>query len=208
MLVYGVSITCMNQELINKVKPYLPWAIAILVVLFVVQGFTLWRMKDGEESPITEEELLEEEPTEEITTEITPSPEDIALSTEPWNAGLVSQSSKELSLPPQTTATLSATFKNTGTQTWNTKTVSLNIEPRTQVPSPLYHTSWLTQRRPVALLEKEVGRGEQGTFTFSIQTPLAPGTYEVSFWPVHQEGAYFKPVGGVPNLSWTITVQE
>jgi len=100
--------------------------------------------------------------------------------------------------------TLAAEFQNTGSALWERQNVSLNST--TKPPSPFYHLSWLTQRRPALFDQAQVIPGETGAFTFSIQVPeTVQGETSFELRPVYQDASGFHWLGD-DSVSWVITI--
>jgi hypothetical protein len=146
------------------------------------------------------------EETQESQAEVPPSQEpSTAPVVSTWEAQYVDQSPYP-SLETGKTAVLKVRFRNAGTTTWNQGDVSLNIVSSGN--SPLYHSSWITQKRPARLAQKTVAPGQVGEFVFTIKAPSAPGVYRLAVRPVFQQGNNFQWLGKDFGVYWLITAQS
>jgi parallel beta-helix repeat protein len=97
------------------------------------------------------------------------------------NSQLISQSVPS-SLHTNETATVSVTFKNTGTTTW---TQAGGFKLGTQNPQD--NTIWTGGTRIYLGASDSIAPNQQKTFTFTITAPATPGTYNFQ-WRMVQEG--------------------
>lgn len=78
-----------------------------------------------------------------------------------------------------TTQTVTIQFKNTGTRTWTTA-AGFKLGSR----NPFDNSTWGTSR---VALPSDTAPGQTATFTFQVQAPSAPGSYNFQ-WAMLQEG--------------------
>jgi hypothetical protein len=85
------------------------------------------------------------------------------------------------------------------------------VDPETNEPqetAPVAHTSWLRPDRPARLNEKRVEPDETGSFTFIIQAPDTPGTYDIRVRPlVALDTPWWMEAADMP-VTWRMTVNE
>lgn len=118
-------------------------------------------------------------------------------------------------LLPSQTATLTVSATNSGNTTW-TNTGSTPVRLGTSHPndrsSIFAAPSWLGANRPATLDQASVAPGQTGTFTFTIQVPNAPGTYNEYFnlleegvtW-MNDPGLYFQITINKPTYTWSLS---
>lgn len=102
---------------------------------------------------------------------------------------------QKISVSPSEVVPLVLKAKNTGNASWQKNSISANVVGG-PAPNALYYTpTWLTQLRPARLDQSVVTPGQDGTFSFSINTPDIPGTYLFRLQIVRQSGGSFLQVG-------------
>jgi uncharacterized protein YkwD len=92
-------------------------------------------------------------------------------------------------LAPGTSTTLTVTFQNTGTATWQKgvagKQANLGLNGDTLAFASLgMNDGWISANRLATTVESSVGPGQTGTFTFRVRAPATPGTYRLPLRPV------------------------
>ncbi len=116
--------------------------------------------------------------------------------------------SQEFVLAPGETREGYIEMRNTGTETWRPDEVFLTTtEPRLG-DSPLAHESWVADSRP-ATVDREVGPGETGRFSFTLQAPNMEGDYPQYFNLFRWGVAWFSDPdqGGPPDDQLQVRVQ-
>ncbi len=101
--------------------------------------------------------------------------------------------------------TLTVVAKNTGTATWTNSSNPVRlatVAPQNRV-SGFYDPSWVSASRAATLTESSVAPGSNGTFTFTIQAPSAPGDYQERFSLVAENQAWFNDPGMYFDLNVT-----
>src|SRR3989338_4174870 len=93
-------------------------------------------------------------------------------------------------------------FTNKGTQTWKRGDVFLTLQRSDGAESELKDRSWKKKNGQVAFDEKEVGPGEQGTFSFLVTAPHL-GTFQETT----RLFADNKKISGSDYAPLTVTVQ-
>lgn len=121
----------------------------------------------------------------------------------PWAAQYVSNT-----FPAQVEAgalvTVSVTFKNVGTNTWNSST-KLGTSNQRDRSSVFYNSAdWGGANRPTSVDQASVAPGANGTFTFIAKAPTTTGSYQESF-EVLQEGVTWFPGTG-DDVIWYVDV--
>ncbi|MBI3957049.1 MAG: hypothetical protein HY340_03625 [Candidatus Kerfeldbacteria bacterium] len=107
-----------------------------------------------------------------------------AESTPAYAAIILEQSAETLTLASGKAATVTITFKNTGTATWTNRDnhfVALNVTAPAGRKSAFRHRFWKKSYRPAVLQTPIVEPGESGTVRFALQAPQTPGTYTETF---------------------------
>jgi uncharacterized protein YkwD len=92
-------------------------------------------------------------------------------------------------LAPGTSTSLTVTFQNTGTATWQRgivgKQANLGLNGDTLAFASLgMNDGWLSANRLATTVESSVSPGQTGTFTFNVRAPSTPGTYRLPLRPV------------------------
>jgi len=92
-------------------------------------------------------------------------------------------------LTPGTSTSLTVTFQNTGTATWQKgatgKQANLGLNGDTLAFADLgMNDGWLSANRLATTAESTVAPGQTGTFTFNVRAPMTPGTYRLPLRPV------------------------
>ncbi|HEV2250834.1 MAG TPA: CAP domain-containing protein [Candidatus Limnocylindria bacterium] len=92
-------------------------------------------------------------------------------------------------LAPGASATLTVTFQNTGTATWQRgvagKQANLGLNGDTVAFASLgMNDGWLSANRLATTVESSVAPGQTGTFTFNVRAPAMPGAYRLPLRPV------------------------
>lgn len=123
-----------------------------------------------------------------------------------YAAEFVAVSNPILTLPPGTSVTVWADFKNTGTATW-TKSgkhfTALNVAEPAGRKSSFRHKFWNEYPyRPARLLKDSVAPGETGRVRFALKAPptIARGTYSETF------GLVAENLQWIPGGTATITI--
>lgn len=119
-----------------------------------------------------------------------------------YQASLVSFSAPSV-MRVGTTATIIATFTNTGNQPWNAMTRLAATNPRDRASVFYNSADWLAAHRPTAV-DANTAVGADGVFTFIAKAPMTPGTYTESFELVQDLVTWFNGPGD--NVNWTVTV--
>jgi len=97
--------------------------------------------------------------------------------------------------------TVSVTYKNTGSATWNSNTRLGTSEPRDRNSAFHYSTDWLGANRPTAV-DATTAPNANGTFTFVAKAPMTPGQYEENFEVLQEGVAWFNNSGVI----WFVNV--
>jgi hypothetical protein len=122
-----------------------------------------------------------------------------------WQPVWHSHSTGTANISRNTEFTLTVKAKNTGTMTWH-KSQGFPVRLATVAPqdrgSGLFHTSWLRDTRPAALVENTVLPGQEGTFTFTAKTPPTPGARQERFSLVAEGISWFND----PNFNIYVNV--
>ena len=104
-----------------------------------------------------------------------------------YHSRWVAQSPYPTLAPGGTSAPLTLTFANTGSRAWTKGAVGqqadlgINLDDRTWSGLAV---AWLTPDRPAVQTEAVVAPGQNGTFTFQVKAPAAPGVYSIHLRPV------------------------
>lgn len=119
----------------------------------------------------------------------------------PWHATYVSNT-----FPAQVTAgqyvTCSVTFKNTGTNNWDTTNTKLGTSNPRDRSSVFYNSAdWNGPNRPTRV-DAATGVNQNGTFTFIAKAPSTAGSYQEYFELVQENVAWFQGDGVI----WYVTV--
>lgn len=115
-----------------------------------------------------------------------------------------------------TTQTVTLKATNTGNDPWYAHSADPNFPVRlgtwpAQRASLFSNNTWLSSVRPVEMSENVVMPGSDGTFTFQITAPSAPGTYVEPFNLVMENKAWLPWAGFSPTItvtnqySWQVT---
>ncbi len=71
--------------------------------------------------------------------------------------------------------------RNIGSRTWEKSSFRIGTSRPEGRPSLFASNGWISNVRPVSILENTVAPGEVGTFEFAMQSPSNPGTYNEYF---------------------------
>jgi hypothetical protein len=129
-----------------------------------------------------------------------------------WQYAGQATSADPSKLLPGQTATLTVSATNTGNATWTNSgnnPVHLGTSNPMDRSSIFAAQSWLSAARLATLDQSSVAPGQTGTFTFNIQVPNKPGTYNEYFnlldegyaW-MNDPGLYFRLTIVPPTYSW------
>ncbi|MCA9605196.1 MAG: hypothetical protein KC619_06360 [Myxococcales bacterium] len=112
-------------------------------------------------------------------------------------------------LYPGQEMTGSIVLHNAGAAAWMPGVTNLGTTQPRDGASPLVGPDWIGPNRP-ATVDRMVPPGEDGTFTFTIRAPDAPGDYPQFFTLVQEGVAWFSDQGGPPDdqLQVRVTVLE
>lgn len=103
--------------------------------------------------------------------------------------------------------TISVTYENTGTQTWNNSWTRLATSNPRGSASPFYYSSdWISSDRATAVDQSSVSPGNNGTFTFQAKAPSTAGSYQQHFELVHDGVSWFEGTGD--NVIWYVDVVD
>ncbi|HEX9495291.1 MAG TPA: CAP domain-containing protein [Candidatus Limnocylindria bacterium] len=103
-------------------------------------------------------------------------------------------------LVPGTSTTLTVTFQNTGTATWQKgvagKQANLGLNGDTLAFASLgMNDGWLSGNRLATTVENTVAPGQTATFTFNVRAPTTPGTYRLPLRPVIEGVTWMEDAG-------------
>ncbi|MDQ6857996.1 MAG: CAP domain-containing protein [Chloroflexota bacterium] len=103
-------------------------------------------------------------------------------------------------LVPGTSTSLTVTFTNTGTATWQKgvtgKQANLGLNGDTLTFANLgMNDGWLSGNRLATTVEPTVAPGQTATFTFNVRAPTTPGTYRLPLRPVIDGVSWMEDAG-------------
>jgi hypothetical protein len=111
-------------------------------------------------------------------------------------------------LPAQVTAgstvTVSVTYTNTGSNTWDSNTRLGTSDPRDRSSDFYNSADWINDHRPTSVDGGSVAPNQNGTFTFIIEAPTTTGQYTEKFELVQEGVSWFNDAGD--DLTWTVDV--
>lgn len=100
-----------------------------------------------------------------------------------YSAILLLRTPRQISLPGSTSANVVYGFKNTGTVSWQTRSLQIASVHSATVdaqPSVVKHSTWMSDTQPV-IADDETKPGEIGFLSFTLNTPPKRGDYTVRF---------------------------
>lgn len=102
--------------------------------------------------------------------------------------------------------TVSVTYQNSGSQTWNSLTRLATTDPRGRSSDFYTAGNWVNVDRPTECDQASVAPGSNGSFTFVATAPMTPGNYQEKFELVQDGTAWFD--GSGDNVTWYVEVIE
>ena len=126
-------------------------------------------------------------PVKKPTTPAPPKPQVQAEQTPAPTGSLIQQSADTLTVPPSSSVEVWAEFRNTGTQSWKSGSVSLVTAEPTKHDSTLRHSSW-ESAGVIAALAEEVAPNDLVRFEWKVQSAATVGTVAEHFALMDAEG--------------------
>lgn len=126
-------------------------------------------------------------PVKKPATPTTPKPQVQAEQTPAPTGSLIQQSADTLTVPPSSSVDVWAEFRNTGTQTWKTGSLSLVTAEPTKHASTLSHSSW-ESTSVVGALAEDVSPNDLVRFEWKVQSAATVGLITEHFALVDTDG--------------------